>query len=149
MVRKLNLNQILERQLSSRPLGTAHLRLHHHYRTRGGAVSRTNSSSSCCIGSSPDTHVLKAKREDHSQFGALGDPHTCPALDTAQATLLRLSWLLINASKNRFVNIRKKGVAFKALPAAQAGPSSLRSSICTSPPRFKPKLDFSKPHYLD
>ena len=35
MVRKLNLNQILVRQLPDRPLGTAHLRLHHHYRTRG------------------------------------------------------------------------------------------------------------------
>jgi hypothetical protein len=65
---------------------------------------------------------LKAKPEEYSQFGALEDRHTLPALDTAQATLLRLPWLLITASWNRFVTIHKKG---EALPAAQAGPFSL------------------------
>jgi hypothetical protein len=49
MVRKPNLNQILEHKLPGHPLEAAHLRLYHDSRTTGRAASQANSLSTDSI----------------------------------------------------------------------------------------------------
>lgn len=72
MVRELNLNQILERQLPGHPLEVAHFRLYHDSRTSREASKLIidgfyRSRAHIC--------VLKARREDCSQFGIVDDHH--------------------------------------------------------------------------
>jgi hypothetical protein len=75
MVRKLNLNQILESKFPGHALKAAHFRLYHDSRARGRAASQANSLSTDSIDSA--CHLsLKANWEDCSQFGVFGDRYT-------------------------------------------------------------------------